>query len=371
MRPAVLHLIYDDPGNPWVAGGGSVRVRELYRRLTDRLDATVASGSYPGARDETVEGVRYLRLGARSPYAWSRLSYALAARALLARTLYDVAVFDFSTYTPILMPRGRPAAITVHHVTGSGAARRWGWPLGAGLARLERTMIRRAHCLSATSGATERVLREIAGPEVPIERVAAGVPDDLFALPRRPAGYLLSFGRLDVLQKGLDTLLDAFALLARERPGLELRIAGRGRDRERVLAMVRALSLEGRVRILGAVSEEERRELLSGALLQVMPSRFEGFGMAAAEAMAAGVPVVAAASGSLPEVVDPPRGGHVVPPDDPAALAAAVGELLDDPARLDEVSRSARGSAERFRWAAVAEAHLRFLHRTVSAAGDR
>jgi glycogen synthase len=357
----VLHCIYDDPGNPWVAGGGSVRVHEIYRRLTVAVDVTVACGNYPAAADGVREGVRYRHLGAAAPYAWSRLTYARAASALLRRAEYDAAVFDFSTYTPIFMPRGRPCGITVHHVSGPTAAQRWGPVAGSMIARLERAMLRRAAHFSATSAATRDVLREIVGPRAEIEMVYAGVPDELFTLERRPDDYLLYFGRMDVFQKGLDTLLEAYAMLARERNVPDLRLAGRGKDAERVLATARALGVADRIQMQGAVSEEARRALLAGATVQLMPSRFEGFGMAAAEAMAAGVPLVAAAAGSLPEVVDAPRGGVLVPPGDPRALADAVAALLDDRSRREALSRSARASAERFRWSAVADDHFRFL----------
>ncbi|HEU0301284.1 MAG TPA: glycosyltransferase family 4 protein [Longimicrobium sp.] len=360
MTLRVLHVIYDDPANPWVAGGGAVRVFELYRHLRGRVDATVATGNYPGARDEAADGVRTIRLGARGPYAWSRLTYAAAANRLLRTAEYDAAVFDFSTYTPILVPTDRPAGITVHHVSGPTARERWGPALGPAIGTLERTMIRRAARLSATSLATRALLERIA-PGVPIDMVYAGVPDDLFTLPRQPEDWLLYFGRLDVFQKGLDTLLEAFVLLLRGRPNLELRIAGRGKDAERVSAMVRELGIEKNVRMLGPVSEDERRALFAGAAVGLMPSRFEGFGMVAAEAMAAGVPLVAAAAGSLPEVVDAPRGGVTVAPGDPRALAEAVARLLDDPAGRDALSASARASAERFRWDAVAADHLGFL----------
>jgi glycosyltransferase involved in cell wall biosynthesis len=364
----VLHVIYDDPANPWVAGGGAVRVQELYRRLAGRVDATVATGNYPGARDQVLEGVRYLRLGARGPYAWSRASYAAAANRLLRTAEYDAAVFDFSSYTPILMPRGRPSGITVHHLTGPSARERWGPLLGPALSGLERTMIRRARRLTATSSATLAQLREIVAPGVPIDLVYAGVPDELFTLPRQPEDFLLYFGRLDVIQKGLDTLLRAVALLVRERPALELRIAGRGKDLERVRGQARELGIEPNLRFLGAVDEAERQRLFSRAALQLMPSRFEGFGMVAAEAMAAGVPLVATAAGSLPEVVDAPRGGVLVPVDDAPALAAATARLLDDRAARDALSASARISAERFRWDAVADRHLEFLHKLASGA---
>src|SRR5690606_26219891 len=99
---------------------------------------------------------------------------------------------------------------------------------------------------------------------------------------------------------------------------------------------------------------------------------FEGFGMVAAEAMAAGVPVVASAVDSLPEVVDPPAGGVVVPVGDASALAAAVDSLLRDEAARLRLSADARTSAQRFRWDRIADDHLSFLEtiRTAVAGGS-
>jgi glycogen synthase len=360
----VLHCIYDDPGNPWVAGGGSVRVREIYRRLVDRLARiTVATGSYSGARDETIDGIRHLRLGASSPHAWSRVTYSIAASRMLARGDYDAAVYDFSTYTPLWLPRGRPVGITVHHVTGATASARWGGILGRLVAEQEVHRLRGARIYSATSRITLRRLRSLVGPEAEIQLVGAGVSDELFTLPRRESDYLLYFGRLDWFQKGLDTLLATVALLVRDRPDLRVKIAGRGKDRERVLQGARALGLANNVEVVGSVGDEERNRLLSGALVLLMPSRFEGFGMVAAEAMAAGVPLVASSADSLVEVVAPPEGGVIVPPGDAEAMAGAVDRLLRNPVARQELSRTARRAAERFRWDRIAEQHLSFLER--------
>lgn len=362
-RMRVLHFIYDDPGNPWVAGGGAVRVFELYRRLAADVDAEVVTGAYPGAVSGPVNGVRYRRVGARGPYAWSRASYAAAANRILRSESYGAAVFDFSSYTPIFVPRDRPVGITVHHLTGPTAGARWGRVGGLAVGGLERAMLRRTRTFSATSTATREALREIVGPDATIELVYAGVPDQLFDLPHEGEGGLLYFGRLDVFQKGLDTLIQAFALVADDRPDLRLRIAGRGKDAVRVAELAASAGVAHRVELLGAVTEAERQRLFREAAVLVMPSRFEGFGMVAAEAMAAGVPVVAAASGSLPEVVDAPHGGVLVQASDPQALARATGRLLDDRSARAALSRTARESAERFRWDAVAARHLEFLHR--------
>jgi len=340
----------------------------MYRRLVGRVDATVVTGNYPGARDEVIDGVSYRRLGSRAPYAWSRLTYAAAANRMLRTAAYDAALFDFSGYTPLFMPAGRPTGIVLHHLTSPTAHMRWGGILSAMIGELEKTMLRRATRISATSQSSRDAAMKIV-PATPIEMVSAGVPEELFEIRRRPQDFLLYFGRLDIFHKGIDTLLHAVALLARQRPSIELRIAGRGSSADKIAAMISELGLEENVKLLGAVSDADRDDLLATAAVQLMPSRFEGFGLAAAEAMAAGVPLIAASVGSLPEVVDAPRGGVLVPPDDPEALASAANKLLDDPYGRSNLSITARESARRFSWTAVAEAHLQFINHV--AAGGR
>ena len=345
-----------------------MRVRELYKRLVGRVNVTVATGNFPGARNETIDGIPYIRLGATRPYAWSRLTFGRAVTRLLHTASYDAAIFDFSGYSPVFLPRDRPTGVTVHHTSEPTARHRWGSVLSIVLGKVERSMMRRARRASATSLASRETIEKVA-PGMPIDMVAAGVPEELFTLERRPGNFLLYFGRLDIFHKGLDTLLEAIAILARDREGIEIRIAGRGKDADRVTEMAQTLGISRNVRLLGAVSDSERNELFSGALLQLMPSRFEGFGLAAAEAMAAGVPLIASTAGSLPEVVDAPRGGILVPPHDSRALADAARKLLDDPAMRSSLSLSARESARRFSWSAVADAHLQFI-RNIAATGS-
>lgn len=359
----VLHCIYDDLRNPWVGGGGAQRAFEIYRRLEDRLDVTVVTGHYPGAHDEVVSGVRFRRLGARRPYAWSRATYGLSATWLLRNASYDAAVFDYSAYTPLFVPRNRPVGLAVHHLTGPTARARWGMVAGWGVGVLERALLSRSRVVSLSAAIVEPEVRAAVGPDTWIEVVGAGVSRAFFEIERAERGYVLFFGRLDVFQKGLDTLVEAFARLHESHPGVRLKIAGRGKDGAVVARLARERGVAEAVDLLGPVSDEERLELLAGATIMLMPSRFEGFGLVAAEAMAAGVPLVASDAGSLPEVVAPPAGGMTVPAGDAKALAAAAVALLDDAGRRAELSRSARAAAARYTWESVAERHYRFLER--------
>jgi glycosyltransferase involved in cell wall biosynthesis len=363
----VLHVIYDDPANPWVGGGGAVRARELYRTLGSRVNVTIVTGNFPGARNGRIDGIDYARVGAPGPYAWSRLTFGRAATRLLRKAQYDAAIFDFSGYSPVFLPRNRPTGVTVHHTSSPSGRKRWGSVLTSALSRVERAMMRRAKRASATSLAARATIEAVA-PGLPIDMVQAGVPAGLFDIERAPEDFLLYFGRLDVYHKGLDTLLEAVAILARERPGIEVRVAGRGKDAERVKELAQELGIANNMKLIGPVTDDERNELFARARIQLMPSRFEGFGLAAVEAMAAGVPLIASSAGSLPEVVDAPRGGVLVPPGDPKALADAAAALLDDEDRQRELSHSARESARRFSWNRVADDHLRFIERIAATA---
>lgn len=363
----VLHVAYDDRGNPWVGGGGAVRTHEIYRRLSDDVKVDVVTGSYPGAEDGEEDGVRYRRLGSPSPYAWSRLTYAVEASRLLASRAYDVAVFDYSMYTPLRLPRGRPVGVFVGVLAGPTAPRRFGSAAGAVLGAVERRRLGRVKHLCAVSYWAAEQLRAIARPEAALDVVQVGVPDPLFTLPRRDDGSLLYWGRFDLFQKGLDTLLDAMLLVAKAHPLAHLTVAGRGRDEERLRAEIRVRGLEKRVTLLANPDEQDRLRLFSGAGMVVMPSRFEGFGMVAAEALAAGVPVVASRVDSLPEVLDDGRGGRLVPAEDPDALAAAVGELLLDRDLRERLGHEGRRIAQTYRWDRIAERHLAWIR---SVAGD-
>jgi glycosyltransferase involved in cell wall biosynthesis len=202
-----------------------------------------------------------------------------------------------------------------------------------------------------------------------IVRVGSGVDAEFFDVRRAERDFLLSYGRFDLFQKGLDTLLEGFAALAPDFPGLRLCVAGRGKDGERVLALARSLGLESRLDFREGVSRDEVLSLFSGAHALLMPSRLEGLPMVAAEAMAAGLPVIAADVGAVDELLERGRAGVLIPPGDPSALATATADLLRDPARREFLGSAARASAERFRWDRVADEHLDFLNTIAGTSG--
>ncbi len=182
-----------------------------------------------------------------------------------------------------------------------------------------------------------------------------GAPD-WPARTRPPAtGHLLFVGTI-APRKNVDRLLAAYAQVRERRPDAPpLVLAGQASPASsQTLARLTSPPLAGHVRHEGYVDERQLRKLYDEAVLLVLPSLDEGFGIPALEAMTVGVPVIAAARGALPEVVG--DAGLLVDPLDVSALAAALDRVLRDDQLRDRLSVAGGAQARRFSWRASADA---------------
>lgn len=176
-----------------------------------------------------------------------------------------------------------------------------------------------------------------------------------------PERYLLWVGNPKP-HKNLERLVCAFERLAHAHDDLHLLLAG-ARPAQ-VDALARPRISPQRYRALGEISDQSLRLLYQRAAALVLPSLWEGFGLPAVEAMAAGTPVVAAAVGGLEEVVG--DAGVLVDPHETDSIAAGIARVLDDRELSDELRRRGRECAAKLSWARAAEATLR----TYSEAAD-
>jgi glycosyltransferase involved in cell wall biosynthesis len=177
-----------------------------------------------------------------------------------------------------------------------------------------------------------------------------------------PGSYVLFVGTVEP-RKGVDVLLAAHAALRRQgHPDLGLVIAGPPGWGEPP-----ALDGPGVV-AAGRVDEATLDGLYRGAAALAVPSRSEGFGLPALEAMARGCPVVASQAGALPEVVG--GAGLLVPPGDPDALAAALDRLLSDDSLAASLADGGRRRAGTFTWSACTAVHLAAYHAALGPSGS-
>lgn len=259
--------------------------------------------------------------------------------------------------SPLLIPTRRAARlITIHDVDFLRHPER-----GAREIRRDYPVLARAHAHRAdgvivpSAHTGDEVARRL---EVPRDRIVVcpnGAPD-WPARPRPPAtGHLLFVGTI-APRKNVDRLLTAYEQVRERRPHTPpLVLAGQSTpESSQTLARLTRSPLAGHVRHEGYVDERQLRTLYEEAVLLVLPSLDEGFGIPALEAMTIGVPVIAAARGALPEVVG--DAGLLVDPLDVSALAAALERVLSDDQLRDRLSVAGRARTRRFSWGASADA---------------
>jgi glycosyltransferase involved in cell wall biosynthesis len=168
----------------------------------------------------------------------------------------------------------------------------------------------------------------------------SGIPADPVVERLRERGPVVAVLTMLRPGKGLETLIDALPTLLREHPDAHVVVAGEGPERAGLESRARDRGVEDRFHLMGAV--DDGMQLLAAADVFVSASWAESFPYNVLEAMAAGVPVVATDVGGSAEAVDHSTTGLIVPPRDSERLAAAVGELLRNPARAREMGHAGR-----------------------------
>lgn len=249
---------------------------------------------------------------------------------------------------------GHPAIITLHNVARHDR-----------LARLYlASTCRRAVRVIAVSEAVAETAREagVAAERVVVipngvDTAAYGSLNMVEARTRLglppTAPVIAAAGRL-APEKGFDLLMDAFPAVLAKCPGARLLIAGTGPEEAALRARARQAGGDA-IMLLGWF--DRIATLFAAADLVAVPSRSEGQGIVAIEAMAAGRPVVATAVGGLAETVVPGVTGVIVPPDSPGALAFGISDLLANPKAMLRMGMAGRArAAERFSLAAMLRA---------------
>jgi phosphatidyl-myo-inositol alpha-mannosyltransferase len=247
------------------------------------------------------------------------------------------------------------------------------------------TAMTRSRAMAAAQGALQLVLERITARiavsalarKVQVEHLGGGaveIPNGVTVaryanappLPGWPGegGAIGFLGRFTEPRKGFAVLRDAFARLARQRPGPRLLVAGPGDIEEAELPA----AVRDRVSFLGRIPELDKPRMLRSVDLYVAPNTGgESFGMILTEAMAAGTPVVASDLDAFRRVLD--GSGALFPVGDSAALARLLGELLDDPARRSAMSAAAAKLVAAYDWPVLARQVVEVYESAIEATG--
>jgi len=215
-----------------------------------------------------------------------------------------------------------------------------------------RFLFRQARVITATSHFLAEVTRHYTDKEVHV--VPFGVDCQMF----RPTGQnnmtsavTLGFVKHLRVKYGPEYLIRAMEMVVRQYPQTRLLMAGSGELRSQLEALTGQLGLTGNISFLGAIEHRQVPELLRNVDIFVMPSIREGFGVAAVEAQAMEIPIVATKVGGVPEVVRDGITGILIEPRNPEQLATAILELIENPEKRKEMGREGRKYVlSHYRW---------------------
>jgi glycosyltransferase involved in cell wall biosynthesis len=288
---------------------------------------------------------RHMPLPASFPFP-SDTDLAETVRALTGVPSGDVLLVDGLAYGVLpeaaLARIAAPMIVLLHHPLGleTGLTE----DLSCQLLVSEKAALLHARHIVVTSNTTADTLRELGfAPPPPVTIALPGTMRRTRATGSAGQGILeiLSVGSL-IPRKGYDVLVEAYARLPRGT--WHATIAGSAElDPAYAVALkaqIDQLGLTEHITLLGALKPEALGTLYTQADIYALPSRYEGYGMAFASALSAGLPVVAARAGAVPETV-PPQAGLLVPVDDVDALTEALSRLMTDHALRRKLSDAA------------------------------
>ena len=366
----VIHLI--DSGGYY--GAERVLLELLQAQRAAGIDASLISHGDGGCGAKAIEREAEAR---QLPLTIWRGDFLRRLRQLVATSDKDTVLHSHGykfTIVLALLPRRCTTVATVHGYTELRLYRKMGI-----YALLDRWALRRldgAAFVAAKVAADARIRLDGRRYQQIANGIDAGLPM-LQPLPVPLAAAItgkqvvLSLGRLSP-EKGLAHLLRAFARIHGRHPDALLVIAGEGQLQAELEALAGRLGISGQVYFAGYIAAAD--SLLAAACLLAQPSLTEGMPMTVLEAMRRGVPVVASAVGSLPELLGPAMGGEpaglLVTAADDAALAVALERLLTDPAVAQQLGAQGKQRfLAHYSSAAMAARYQDFYQQCRAAAG--
>jgi glycosyltransferase involved in cell wall biosynthesis len=367
----ILVVNWLDRENP-LAGGAETHLHEVFGRLAARgHDVTALVSGWPGcAPRASLDGIEVHRAGRRYTFSLAAPRYF---RRHFADRAFDVVVEDLNKI-PLYAPFWTPAPVValVHHLFGLSAFQAAPLPIALVTWLLDHTVPRLLHGrpVIAVSESTKQDLVSRGLSADSIRVVPNGIDLELFSpAPARRAARptLLFLGRLRKYKR-VDLIVGAVERLVREGVDVQLEIGGDGDERGALERQIRELGLQGHARLLGFISEDEKRDRLRSAWIHVLTSSKEGWGITVLEAAACGTPSVVSDAPGLRESVIDGDTGLLVPHGDVAALAAALGRLIQDEPTRRRLAQGARAFAERYSWDAAADGVESALREVVAGA---
>ena len=354
----IIFSNYDDIKNPHYGGGGARSIHEIAKRFAKEFAVRVYTGKYPGCKDEFIDNVYYKRIGTNfSEPRINQLIFTFALWFNVVRNDYDV---WFESFTPpfsvsfLQLFSKKPVIGLVHMLSGKDMKRKYKLPFDL----IENIGLRVYKRIVVVNQSFKYVIKNI-NCKADVKVIKNGV-----SMPRlgkvKSGNYLLYLGRIEINQKGLDLLLEAYKDFS-NKIEFPLKIAGGGSYSEvrKLKALIKSHELKNYVKVLGKVDDKTKINLFKKSLFVVIPSRFETFSLVALEALSCKKPVVGFNIQGLSWL---PRESSVkIRKFDVDKLTQAFERLSKNRKKVNDMGKFGRTYSEKYSWDAVYEKYKKYL----------
>lgn len=336
IKMKIIHLDFDDLKSP--LGGGQARVTfEISRRLAKRHQVTIITSKYPGSRDETIDNVKYVRVGLNT-FPWNFAAYILMAPALVKKYPHDILIESFippisTMLTPLFTKK--PVVGMAHWFFAKQMSQKYKFPF----VLWERFGIRFYQNFIVYNREWGQQIRKLV-PRANILINNFPVDGPLITPKFVEKDYILFLGRIDIHHKGLDLLLRAYDRIAQQ-ISTKLVIAGGGREENRLKRMIQRTKNPQKIDFIGRYDSHQRGELLRNCKLVVLTSRYEMAPLVVQEAMSYAKPLIIFDITGTREVVSRECAIYVKPYDT-VAYSQAILNLLKNLKQRKKMGQMAR-----------------------------
>lgn len=293
-KPKIIISNYDDVKNPYYGGGGAMALLRISKKLSNKYEITILTGRYPSSKDETISGIKHIRIGSNTNFPkLDQLVFQFALPYYVHKLSFDLWAENFTPpFSTAFLPMftKKPVVGISQMSSAKTMVEFYKLPF---FAWIERFGIQKYKYLVFLTSEMKKQFEPLDKKQF-VRLIPNTVDFAFYKTPcSKPKNYFLFLGRIAIHHKGLDLLLSSFKLAAKTIDS-DLYIAGDGKKSEvrMVKDMVRKLGLTNRVKFFGWVKGSHKKELIRNAIAMTVTSRQEGQSIVALESIASLTPII-------------------------------------------------------------------------------
>ncbi len=367
MKKQKLHIVFldlDDMNNFLLAGGQARATLEVAKRLVKLgHKVTVICSRFPGSKDSYNEGVYFKHIGLGSKnIKLNNLIFFFALPLAVATIKADAIIECFTApistcFSPLFSKIpviGMPTMFEAEQF-----AKKYGLPFHW----VERLGARFYKYFLAYSDNNKKKMERL-NPRIHTRIIPNGITEKWFSVEGEEKSYAVFIGRIDIVQKGLDKLLQACKLLNSHFP-VKIIIAGNGPASEEsgLKKMIADFGISNFVEFIGRVDGEKREELMKNCMFGIYPSRFEDFPLVPLEFASLKKPLICA---DVPGMSWVPNDVAIkVKSDDPNSLAEALTTMATDKSLREKMRKYCRPFAQKYGWNSIAKQYADYCYEVI------